>query len=110
LVRQGAGLLIEQGYWSGGGRTDTICPMKPDEKRAKTAIYLLLLALQIFGAIFLVWQELPEFRQVLINPGEQLPKDAGSDVMMLGVFLSCKSRSGFVCFSSRYRSGVRTCS
>jgi hypothetical protein len=73
--------------WFGAGRTDTICPMTPDQKRSKTAIYLLLLAIQIAGAIFFVWQELPEFKQVLNNPGEQLPKDARSDAMMLGVFL-----------------------
>jgi hypothetical protein len=73
--------------WFGAGRTDTICPMTPDQKRSKTAIYLLLLAIQIFGAIFFVWQELPEFKKVLVNPGEQLPKDARSDAMMLGVFV-----------------------
>jgi hypothetical protein len=60
--------------------------MKPGKEHSKTAIYLLLLAIQIFGAIFFVWQELPEFKQVLVNPGEQLPKDARSDAMMLGVF------------------------
>jgi hypothetical protein len=60
--------------------------MTPDQKRSKTPIYLLLLAIQIAGAIFFVWQELPEFKQVLANPGEQLPKDARSDAMMLGVF------------------------
>jgi hypothetical protein len=61
--------------------------MKPNKEHSKTAIYLLLLAIQIFGAMFFVWQELPEFRQVVINPGEQLPKDARFDVIMLGVFL-----------------------
>ncbi len=30
---------------------------------------------------------MPEFNQVLVNPGEQLPKDARSDAMMLGVFV-----------------------
>jgi hypothetical protein len=60
--------------------------MKPKQKHPKTAIYLLLLAIQIAGAIFFVWQELPEFKQVLVNPGEQLPKDTRSDAMTLGVF------------------------
>jgi hypothetical protein len=60
--------------------------MKPNLERPKTAIYLLLLAIQIAGTIFFVWQQLPEFNQVLVNPGEQLPKDVRSDVMMLGVF------------------------
>jgi hypothetical protein len=61
--------------------------MTPDQKRPRTAIYLLLLAIQIAGAIFFIWQELPEFNQVLVNPGEQLPKDARSDAMMLAVFV-----------------------
>jgi hypothetical protein len=61
--------------------------MKSDKEHPKTAIYLLLLAVQIAGAILFVWQELPEFKQVLVNPGEQLPKDARSDAMMLGVFV-----------------------
>ena len=60
--------------------------MKPNQEHPRAAIYLLLLAIQVAGAIFFVWQELPEFKQVLDNPGEQLPKDARSDAMMLGVF------------------------
>ena len=62
--------------------------MTPDQRHPKTAIYLLLLVIQIAGAIFFIWQELPEFKQVLANPGEQLPKDARSDAMMLGVFFT----------------------
>jgi hypothetical protein len=60
--------------------------MKPNQEHPRAAIYLLLLAIQVAGAIFFVWQELPEFKQVLDNPGEQLPKDGRSDAMMLGVF------------------------
>jgi hypothetical protein len=29
----------------------------------------------LVGAIAFVWQQLPEFRQVAVNPGEQLPND-----------------------------------
>ena len=59
--------------------------MRPNQERPKTAIYLLLLAIQIVGAIAFVWQQLPEFRQVLTNPGEQLAKDASSDLMTAGI-------------------------
>jgi hypothetical protein len=59
--------------------------MKPNEGRARTAIYLLLLAIQIFGAIAFVWQQLPEFRQVAVNPGEQLPNDTSSDLITAGI-------------------------
>jgi hypothetical protein len=60
--------------------------MQPNNEYPKTAIYLLLLAIQIAGAITFVWQELPEFRQVLLYPGEQLPKDIRSDFTMAGIF------------------------
>jgi hypothetical protein len=42
-----------------------------DEYREVT--YVLLLAVQIIGATFFVWRELPAFDQLAINPGEQLP-------------------------------------
>jgi hypothetical protein len=59
--------------------------MKPNQERAQTATYLLLLAIQISGAIAFVWQELPDFRHVLLSPGAQLPKDASSDLMTAGI-------------------------
>jgi len=61
--------------------------MQPNE-HPKTALYWLLLAIQIAGAICFVWQELPEFRQIVINPGEQLPKNTRSDLMMAGIFFT----------------------
>lgn len=60
--------------------------MTIDNERARTTIYLLLLAIQIAGAITFVWQQLPEFTQVLAYPGQQLPKDPTSDLLMIGVF------------------------
>jgi hypothetical protein len=61
--------------------------MKPNQEHPQTALYLLLLAIQIAGALVFVWQQLPEFRQVVTSPGEQLPKDASSDLMMAAVLL-----------------------
>jgi hypothetical protein len=57
--------------------------MKTNDQHPKT--YLLLLAIQILGALIFIWQQLPEFRQVVINPGEQLPYDAFSDLLAVGV-------------------------
>jgi hypothetical protein len=37
------------------------------------AAYLLLLAIQMAGALFVIWRELPDFRQLVLNPGFQLP-------------------------------------
>jgi hypothetical protein len=59
------------------------------EQRQQTgmnAVYLLLLAAQIAGAIIFIWQELPEFEQLLSHPGEQLPKDIHADLVIVGVF------------------------
>jgi hypothetical protein len=53
----------------------------------KWKTYLCLLAMQFSGAMVFVWQELPEFRLMLLFPGQQLPKDNWSDLSMVGVFL-----------------------
>ena len=59
--------------------------MKPNKEPPQTALYLLLLAIQIAGAIAFVWQQLPEFRQVVTNPGEQLARDAASGLTMAAI-------------------------
>jgi hypothetical protein len=38
----------------------------------RTATYLLLFAVQMFGADFVVWDALPAFKQLVLKPGEQL--------------------------------------
>jgi hypothetical protein len=64
---------------------DSGCSMMTNE-RSKTAAYFFLLGLQVFGAIVFILQELPEFRQVVLAPGQQLPKDIRSDLGMVAVF------------------------
>jgi hypothetical protein len=61
--------------------------MNKNNEHSKATIYLILLAVQVFGAITFVWQELPEFRQVVTNPGEQLPYDGFGDLTAVGVLL-----------------------
>jgi hypothetical protein len=48
------------------------------------AAYLLLLAIQGAGALFIVWRELPDFRQLALNPGTQLPYLRSDDFSTLG--------------------------
>lgn len=82
--------------------------MKTSSEHPKPKLYLLLLALQIFGAIVFIWQQLPEFRQVAVNPGAQLPHDTLSDLMAVGVL--CVMQISFW-VRVRYtatRSGIRT--
>ena len=69
--------------------------MNANDEPRKTGLYLLLLALQILGAIMFIWQTLPEFRQVANNPGEQLPRDGWSDLISFG--LSCVMQIAFWC-------------
>jgi hypothetical protein len=61
--------------------------MKMNNERSKAKLYLVLLAVQMLGAISFVWQELPEFRQVVDYPGKQLPYDTPSDLVTVGVLL-----------------------
>jgi hypothetical protein len=61
--------------------------MKTSNGQPITALYLLLLAIQIAGAIFFVWLQLPEFKQIVVSPGEQLPKDPTSDLLIAGIFV-----------------------
>jgi hypothetical protein len=59
--------------------------MNKNNESPKAGIYMLLLAIQIFGAILFVWLQLPSFRQIAGNPGEQLPYDAFGDLMTVGI-------------------------
>lgn len=59
--------------------------MKASNEQRKARPYLLLLAVQILGAITLTCQILPEFRQLAINPGDQLPRDGFSDIVSVDV-------------------------
>jgi hypothetical protein len=59
--------------------------MKTNDEQPKAVTYLLVLAIQISGAILFVWQQLPEFRQIAANPGEQLAPDTFADLMTVGV-------------------------
>ena len=69
--------------------------MNANNEPRKTSIYLLLLALQILGAITFIWQALPEFRQVAANPGQQLPRDGISD--LTSVVILCVMQVSFWC-------------
>jgi hypothetical protein len=61
--------------------------MKMSNERPMAKLYLVLLAVQMLGAISFVGQELPEFRQVVDYPGKQLPYDTRSDLITAGVLL-----------------------
>jgi hypothetical protein len=69
--------------------------MRTNSEHPKTTTYLLLLAIQVVGAITFIWQELPDFGQLLRRPGQQLPEDAYSDLIVLGVF--CAMQISFWC-------------
>jgi hypothetical protein len=60
--------------------------------------YLFLLAIQLMGLVFFVWQAMPEFRHIVTNPGVQLPKDTLNDLLLVGVFSAMQ-----ICFWIRVR-------
>jgi hypothetical protein len=60
--------------------------------------YLFLLAVQLMGLVFFVWEGMPEFRQIVTNPGVQLQKDFGADLLLVGVFSVMQ-----ICFWIRVR-------
>jgi|ERR1035438_5943387 hypothetical protein len=45
--------------------------IEPGDKRLRIVTYLLLFAIQMFGADFIVWEDLPAFRQLVLSPGTQ---------------------------------------
>ncbi|MGF6713043.1 hypothetical protein ABIB77_000246 [Bradyrhizobium sp. i1.14.1] len=53
--------------------------------RWNVPVYLPLLAVQIVGVVVFVCQQLPEFGQVVVSPGRQLPHDDAADLMTLGI-------------------------
>ena len=58
-----------------------------DSKLGRRAVYLLLLAVQTAGAIFFIARELPDFRQLVLFPGEQLLYMRSDDFATIGALL-----------------------
>jgi hypothetical protein len=58
--------------WSGRvfGSAEAVLRMT---KLRPSTVYLLLLTVQLTGALFIVLSGLPEFRQLVVHPGEQIP-------------------------------------
>ena len=78
-------ILRDAAKSSGPVQLISISPMKTNDERPKAVAYLFVLLIQISGAMLFVWQQLPEFRQIAVNPGEQLPHDTFSDVVTVGI-------------------------
>jgi hypothetical protein len=55
------------------------------------AVYLLLLAVQAAGALLVVSRESPDFRQLVLNPGEQIPYMRGDDIAMIGTLIAMQA-------------------
>ncbi|MDB5503895.1 MAG: hypothetical protein JWR89_3797 [Tardiphaga sp.] len=49
---------------------------------SKSAVYLILLAIQVLGVIVFVWQELPAFTHVLLYPGLQVSSETHSELVV----------------------------
>src|ERR1700690_1245820 len=73
---------------------------------AKTA-YLALLAVQIIGAVFLITTVLPDFRQLALYPGEQLPYMRGDDFALIVALVIMQVAYCIVCSAFQFRFRVR---
>jgi hypothetical protein len=58
-----------------------------ENDRPRTVAYLLLLAAQIIGAVFVMWNALPAFGQLVLNPGNQPPSRPYEDASTIGILL-----------------------
>jgi hypothetical protein len=61
--------------------------MNSESDQPAAAAYLLLLAVQIIGASFVIWLALPSFRQIVLNPGDQIPSNPYEDFSTIGTLL-----------------------
>ena len=82
--------------------------MNATNEPRKSALYPLLLAIQILGTITFIWQAMPEFRQLAVNPGEQLPRDGWSDLLSPSASMRGQIAFAAVCAVFRFRFGART--
>jgi hypothetical protein len=57
------------------------------ERENPRSIYLMLLLVQLVGAGLIVWKELPDFRQLALSPGHQLPFIPYSNFTTIGGLL-----------------------
>jgi hypothetical protein len=58
------------------------------KERLGIIAYLLLFAVQMFGSDFIIWKGLPAFRELVLNPGEQMastPYDGNAVIVVLFV-------------------------
>jgi hypothetical protein len=79
-----------------------------DERTIKSGGLLFLLGLQVFGAIVFILQELPEFRQVVLAPGQQLRGHSLRSWDRSLFFLGCKLPSGSGYCVPQFQHSART--
>jgi hypothetical protein len=64
------------------------CAVRGIAKLYPRAVYLFLLTVQSAGAIFFIARELPDFRQLALYPGDQLPFMRSDDFVTIGALLA----------------------
>jgi hypothetical protein len=58
-----------------------------ENDQPRKAAYLLLLAAQVIGAVFVMWNALPGFGQLVLNPGNQPPYNPYEDSWTIAALL-----------------------
>jgi hypothetical protein len=62
-----------------------------DNNHKSRAAYLLPLAIQIAGALLIIWRELPDFRQLALHPGDQAPYMRYDDFSTIGAVIAMQA-------------------
>jgi hypothetical protein len=60
---------------------------EPGDKQLRKITYLFSFAIQIFGSLFIVWKDLPAFRQIVFSPGKQLATSPYDDTAIVAVLI-----------------------
>jgi hypothetical protein len=58
---------------------------EPDEAKPQTATYALVLTVQTIAAVAFIWSELPSFRELALNPVNQITDIPLDDVATVGI-------------------------
>ena len=71
------------------------------------ALYFLLLLGQLTGALFIILDGLPEFRHLVVHPGEQLPFEPFDNLAAPIMVVMMKSPIGIACDAFRFPLSAR---
>ncbi len=73
------------------------------------AVYLLLLAIQAFSAVYYIWSSLPSFRQLLFNPGVQVQYSPYDRNVFVVALVLMQAAYWSACYTCLFRFMAQSC-